>query len=82
MVSDRALQSTLAATQSRRILARLQEGVWHLLHLLDLPPLETDPLIQLLIDHLGEDLARDQLRPRRNLDINILELKLQQRPTS
>ena len=57
MVADRDRQATLAATQSRRILARLQAGVWDLLELLDLGPLETDPLIQ----------VTDPDRPRQTL---------------
>jgi len=56
MVGERALQATLAATQARRILGRLEEGVWALLHLLDLPPVETDAVIQLVVDHLGHRL--------------------------
>merc|ERR1719431_1515948 len=56
MVGERALQATLAATQARRVLARLEEGVWALLTLLHLPPLETDAVIQLVVDHLGHRL--------------------------
>jgi len=56
MVSDRDKQQTLVAIQSRRILARLCKGIWSLIELLDLHPLETDPIIQLVLDHLGEDL--------------------------
>ena len=72
----------LAATQSRRILARLQAGIWDLLELLDLGPLETDPLIQLVVEYLGDKLTASpgvalDLEPRRNLDRNILTLKLQ-----
>ena len=72
----------LAATQSRRILARLQAGLWDLLELLDLGPLETDPLIQLVVEYLGDKLTASPgvaLEPRRNLDRNILALKLQHR---
>ena len=80
MVADRERQATLAATQSRRILARLQAGIWDLLELLDLGPLETDPLIQLVVEYLGDKLTASPgvaLEPRRNLDRNILTLKLQ-----
>eukprot|EP00092_Neocalanus_flemingeri_P022609 GFUD01024522.1.p1 GENE.GFUD01024522.1~~GFUD01024522.1.p1 ORF type:complete len:985 (+),score=312.04 GFUD01024522.1:63-3017(+) len=84
MVSDRDKHTTLAASQSRRILARLSAGVWDLLELLDLQPLETDPIIQLLLEHLGDklDVAGEEnsshciLEPKRNLDANILWLKL------
>ena len=97
--------ATQVAAQSRRVLARLCCGVWDLLELLDLAPLETDPIIELLLDHLGTSLtvlggdtgplevvrgghsgARlqvkdtgggDTLEPRRNVDRNILWLKLQ-----
>jgi len=82
MVNDRERHNTLAATQSRRILARLTIGVWDLLDLLDLQPLESDPLLQLILDHLGDKLrleTKEQeslLSPRRSLDSNILWLKL------
>ena len=87
MVSDRDRQATRAAAQSRRILARLEAGVWDLLHLLDLGPLETDPIIQLLVEHMGGRLEHQvehqehqekhqptawPFRPRRNLDLNLL----------
>ena len=84
MVADRDKHNTLAAVQSRRILARLSAGVWDLLQLLDLQPLETDPIIQLLLEHLGDKLGVDgedsssqsSLEPKRNVDANILWLKL------
>lgn len=86
MVADRDKHNTLAATQSRRILTRLSGGVWDLLELLNLQPLETDPIIQLLLEHLGDkldieteagdDSSKRCLRPKRNLDSNILWLKL------
>jgi len=86
MVADRDKHNTLAATQSRRILTRLSGGVWDLLELLNLQPLETDPIIQLLLEHLGDKLdietedcdgsSKTCLRPKRNLDSNILWLKL------
>jgi len=84
MVNDRDKHNTLAATQSRRILARLSAGVWELLELLNLQPLETDPIIQLLLEHLGDKLdvagedrnSDNSLKPKRNLDANILWLKL------
>merc|ERR1711928_111225 len=87
MVADRDKQSTLAATQSRRILRRLETGVWDLLHLLDLGPLETDPIIQLLVDQLGDKLKDSSgpafiLEPKRNIDANILWLKLKHRSTN
>jgi len=84
MVADRDKHNTLAAVQSRRILARLSAGVWDLLQLLDLQPLETDPIIQLLLEHLGDKLgvegedscSKSSLEPKRNVDANILWLKL------
>jgi len=79
MVGDRDRQTTLAATQSRRILSRLVSGLWTFLHLLDLGPLESDPLIGLLLDHLGDKLGTGEtefLKPKRNLDANILWLKM------
>jgi len=86
MVADRDKHNTLAATQSRRILTRLSAGVWDLLELLNLQPLETDPIIQLLLEHLGDKLdveiedednnSKRCLKPKRNLDSNILWLKL------
>ena len=57
MVEDRDKQMTMVASQSRRILARLCSGIWSLLELLDLHPLETDPIIQLVLDHLGRSLT-------------------------
>jgi len=96
-------RNTLAAAQARRILARLCNGIWDLLDLLDLRPLESDPIIQLVLDHLGtsltvhddsagvfdvvrnktdgrlrlEDISRKEpLKPKRNVDKNILWLKL------
>jgi len=87
MVTDRDKQATLAATQSRRILNRLETGVWDLLHLLDLGPLDTDPIIQLLVDHLGGKLQDASspaftLKPKRNIDANILWLKIEHRSTN
>lgn len=87
MVTDRDKQATLAATQSRRILNRLETGVWDLLHLLDLGPLDTDPIIQLLVDHLGGKLQDSSspaftLKPKRNIDANILWLKIEHRSTN
>jgi len=106
LVMDRDKRNTLAATQANRILARLCNGVWDLLELLDLSPLESDPIIQLVLDQLGTsltvrddsagvfDVVRDQrdgrlrledisskepLKPKRNLDKNILWLKLNSR---
>ena len=84
MVADRDKHNTMAATQSRRILARLSAGVWDLLEMLDLQPLETDPIIELLLEHLGDKLdvageetsSHGSLEPKRNLDANILWLKL------
>merc|ERR1711915_1028790 len=87
MVKDRSKQNTMAATQSRRILSRLSAGIWDLLELLNLQPLETDPIIQLLLDHLGDKLdviseeglsvtSSSSLEPKRNVDANILWLKL------
>ena len=87
MVTDRSKQNTMAATQSRRILSRLSAGIWDLLELLNLQPLETDPIIQLLLDHLGDKLdvisedgssvtSSSSLEPKRNVDANILWLKL------
>jgi len=79
MVGDRDRQATLAATQSRRILTRLVSGLWNFLDLLDLGPLESDPLVELLLDHLGDKLGSGEtqfLKPKRNLDQNILWLKL------
>ena len=89
MVSDREKHNTLAATQSRRILSRLSAGVWNLLELLNLQPLETDPIIQLLLEHLGDKLDVDgedsdsnqSLRPKRSVDANILWLKLNHKPS-
>ena len=90
MVADRDKHNTLAATQSRRILTRLSAGVWDLLELLNLQPLETDPIIQLLLEHLGDKLAVETedgdisekkcLKPKRHLDSNILWLKLNHKP--
>ena len=106
LVADTERRHTLTATQARRILGRLCHGVWDLLQLLDLSPLESDPIIQLVLDHLGtnltveddsagtfdvvrderdgrlrlEDVSRKEpLRPRRNVDRNILLLKLSHR---
>jgi len=87
MVADRDREATLAARQSRRILAKLQSGIWDLLELLDLPPLETDPIIQLLLDHQADLLQQDTsstkpevaFSPKRSLDANILWLKLNHR---
>ena len=86
MVADRDRHNTLAANQSRRILARLSAGIWDLLELLNLQPLETDPIIQLMLEHLGDklDVVTDEgvsdgiqcLKSKRNVDINILWLKL------
>jgi len=89
MVSERENHQSLAATQSRRILSRLSAGVWDLLVLLDLQPLETDPLIHLLLEYLGdkldvvsddEDNFDQRLKPKRNVDSNILWLKLNHKP--
>ena len=89
MVSERENHQSLAATQSRRILSRLSAGVWDLLVLLDLQPLETDPLINLLLEYLGdkldvvsddEDNFDQRLKPKRNVDSNILWLKLNHKP--
>ena len=52
LVMDRDRRHTLAATQAIRILTRLCSGVWDLLELLDLHPLESDPIIQVLIDEI------------------------------
>ena len=106
LVADTERRHTLTATQARRILGRLCHGVWHLLQLLDLSPLESDPIIQLVLEHLGTNLtveddsagifdvvsderdgrlrledvsSKEPLRPRRNLDKNILWLKLNHR---
>ena len=76
--------------------------MWDLLHLLDLGPLETDPIIQvffklgspflnlnpkLLVDQLGDKLKDSSgpafiLEPKRNIDANILWLKLKHRSTN
>ena len=78
-----------------------EQGIWSLIELLDLHPLETDPIIQLVLDHLGEELrvkgedsgdmevstsgsrlkVQDTdpghlLLPQRNVDKNILWLKM------
>ena len=59
LVADPDRRHTLTATQARRILGRLCHGVWDLLQLLDLSPLESDPIIQLVLDHLGTNLTVD-----------------------
>jgi hypothetical protein len=57
-------------------------GLWDLLALLDLSPLETDPLIHMIVQNLVDttpgdpNQIRHKLRPKRSLDANILELKL------
>ena len=76
--------------------------MWDLLHLLDLGPLDTDPIIQvcwpsqyskstlplqLLVDHLGDKLQDSSspaftLKPKRNIDANILWLKIEHRSTN
>jgi len=85
MTKDRERQNTLAASQSRRILNKMVSGIWNLLDLLDLSPLETDPVIELLLVHLQDKIGRNEddistyLQPKRNLDANILYLKLNHR---
>ena len=86
------------------MLASFSAGIWSLLHLLNLQPLDTDPLITRVLDQLGtclhvantdsgpltvtgpslearlrveEDPASiETLQPVRNVDKNILWLKL------
>jgi len=87
MVKERHKQKTLAANQSRRILAEMVSGLWDLLVLLELEPLETDPLIDLLVNHIkdkegGGGDTTSFLKPKRSLDANILQLKLQHPITS
>ena len=60
LVADTERRHTLTATQARRILGRLCHGVWHLLQLLDLSPLESDPIIQLVLEHLGTNLTVEE----------------------
>ena len=48
LVSDTDRRNSLSASQGRRTLARLCHGVWDLLELLDLDPLESDPIIQVV----------------------------------
>ena len=83
----------------RRILSKLVDGIWDFLDLLDLQPLEADPVIELLVQHMGNKLtttgttercegsgtelsARESkevnsfFKPKRNVDANILWLKL------
>ena len=60
LVADRERRHTLTATQARRILGRLCHGVWDLLELLDLSPLESDPIIQLVLEHLGSNLTVEE----------------------
>jgi len=77
---DTERQKTLAARQSERILNKLICGLWDILYLLNLSPLESDALIEMIVfnlrDHLSVDQIRDNLTPRRSVDANILELKL------
>ena len=60
LLADPERRHTLAATQARRILGRLCHGVWDLLELLDLSPLESDPIIQLVLEHLGTNLTVEE----------------------
>ena len=50
LVADTERRHTLTVTQARRILGRLCHGVWDLLQLLELSPLESDPIIQLVLE--------------------------------
>ncbi len=61
------------------------DGIWDFLELLDLQPLEADPIIQLLVEHMGDKLTASSgkkgdialcFKPRRSVDANILWLKL------
>jgi len=82
LVKDRERSITLAARESHRILEKMITGLWDLLALLDLSPLETDPLIHMIVQNLVDttpgdpNQIRHKLRPKRSLDANILELKL------
>ncbi len=72
----------MAARESKRILEKMITGLWDLLALLDLSPIETDPLIHMIVQNLvhtnGGDSNQicEKLRPKRSVDANILELKL------
>ncbi len=61
------------------------DGIWDFLELLDLQPLEADPVIKLLVEHMGDKLTTSSgkkgdialcFKPRRSVDANILWLKL------
>ena len=71
---------TLSARESKRILEKMINGLWDLLALLDLSPIESDQLIQIIVANLSGTLnapeIRCKLQPKRSLDCNILELKL------
>eukprot|EP00088_Acartia_fossae_P071095 TRINITY_DN9691_c0_g1_i3.p1 TRINITY_DN9691_c0_g1~~TRINITY_DN9691_c0_g1_i3.p1 ORF type:complete len:548 (+),score=83.61 TRINITY_DN9691_c0_g1_i3:173-1816(+) len=80
VVKDKDMARTLSARESKRILEKMINGLWDLLALLDLSPIESDQLIQIIVANLSGTLnapeIRCKLEPRRSLDCNILDLKL------
>lgn len=54
VITDRVWKKTLAARQSRRLLVRMVFGIWEFLHLLDLTEMESDPVIDMVLNFVDQ----------------------------
>lgn len=86
MVADRDKHATLIARQSRTLLRQMIRGMWDFMEQLDLDELETDEVIEEMIEFVnfmqehkkdGEaGIMVEEFRPSRVLDHDTLRMKL------
>ena len=83
MVADREMHQTLLARQSRLLLSEMMVGLWDLMELLDLNELESDVIVEQMLDFTGSgdetSKTHTDFVPKRTIDSDILWLKLEAR---
>ena len=85
LVADRQAHQTLMARQARSLLADMAKGTWDLMELLDLDVLDSDAIIEQVLDYACEDgqmTLMTDFKPIRQRDQDILWLKLKARRKS
>ena len=85
LLADRQAHQTLMARQARSLLADMAKGTWDLMELLDLDVLDSDAVIEQVLDYACEDgqmTLMTDFKPIRQRDQDILWLKLKARRKS